>query len=309
MRWPTSADYLSTVHAKIRTTLTRSDAQAATIGRAILPMNWRFWFARPNILAKTINRDWKVKGTLGNLPQHPLWSINCTTAETGKRFRFKGSQMGDYVVGYANAAKFPLASAMAISAAFPVGFGPFNFDTRRFQWWAHPKGEALGDKKIEPLFKKLHLYDGGVYDNLGLESFFNAGSGKAEGDYRIIVSDAGAPLERGFGLWAFNPLRVKRLMDVMMDPNRALRVRGIVDYAIRSSRAGYLGISRSKQLTKAIFLHKPCYTWLTDQQAAYVGEFPTSLNQISDEDFELIERHGYETARLTDSAYPYLAVP
>ncbi|PKB13817.1 patatin-like phospholipase family protein [Janthinobacterium sp. 64] len=306
MRWPTSAEYISLTHPKIKTTLTRNDAQVATIARALLPKNWRFWLARPNILARTFFRDWKVKGTLGDLPYLPIWSINCTTAETGKRFRFKERELGDRVVGYADAAKFPLASAMAISAAFPVGFGPFSLDARRFSWTARPSGLAHSQKNIHPLFKTLHLYDGGVYDNLGLESFYDIGTGKAEGDYRIILSDAGAPLERGFGLWALNPLRVKRLMDVMMDQNRALRVRGFVDYVINSKRAGYLGISRSKNLKKALVREPIGYSWLSDDQAQYVSNFPTSLSQISDEDFGIIERHGYETARLTDSAFPYL---
>lgn len=43
------------------------------------------------------------------------------------------------------------------------------------------------------------LYDGGVYDNLGLEPFFDAGRGvpKNAGEI-IVVSDAGAPLKPPF---------------------------------------------------------------------------------------------------------------
>jgi hypothetical protein len=113
---------------------------------------------------------------LADLPQAPEWSINGTTAENGKRFRFKRHDIGDYTLGYASAERFPLASALAVSAAFPGGFGPLTLDACRFEWrrrsWNDPPEAA---RPVDVPYRKLHLYDGGVYDNMGLEPFFDAG--------------------------------------------------------------------------------------------------------------------------------------
>lgn len=305
MRWPGAAQFPA-VAASIRSTLTTTDMQAATIARAILPVNWRFWLARPNIVARTIYRDWKIKARLVDLPPDPVWSINCTTAESGKRFRFKQGRLGEYEIGYADAGNFPLASAMAISAAFPVGLGPFKLDARRFRWQKRSSWEAPQEVATEAAYRSLNLYDGGLYDNLGIEPFFDAGSGRAKVERRIIVSDAGAPLARGFGLFALNPLRIKRLMDVLMDQNRALRVRGFIRYVIDNGTGGYIGISRSASLSRSI--QATSSQWLSDEQARLVSTFPTSLSILTAEQYDLIERHGYESARMSQEKYNYLGL-
>ena len=70
---------------------------------------------------------------LADLPEVPVWSINGTTAETGRRFRFKRTAVGDYELGYAEAAKFKVADTMAISAAFPGLIGPFVIQNSRLR--------------------------------------------------------------------------------------------------------------------------------------------------------------------------------
>lgn len=249
-RWPSSTEYLNVRHSELRKTLLGTDIQMGTLGRLIFrPSCWRYMNSRPNVVALTIYEDWRIRGVLDDLPRTPRWSINCTTAETGRSFRFKDGRLGDYKTGYAEAGKLPLAAAMAISAAFPVGLGPFKLFASRFEWWKKPDWDAPQEVSIPPPFKDLHLYDGGVYDNLGLEPFFDAGKGtsKKGAPSGIIVSDAGAPLVRGFGFSALNPLRMKRLMDVMMDQNRAVRVRGFINYVEMGNHGAYLGIPAESQ--------------------------------------------------------------
>jgi len=146
--------------------------------------------------------DWRIRAKLGDLPAFPRWSINCTTAETGRRFRFKGGYLGDYETGYADCTRFPLASAMAVSAAFPVGLGPFQLRATRLKWKKRITWNSSSEHVIKPQYKMLHLYDGGVYDNLGLEPLFDASTlqPKIGVPSRLIVSDAGSPLSRGFGI-------------------------------------------------------------------------------------------------------------
>jgi hypothetical protein len=105
---------------------------------------------------------------------------------------------------------------MAVSAAFPVGIGPFRLYVKRLTWWKKPKWNAPAEEEIPPPSDKLHFYDGGVYDNLGLEPLFNAGTGQSQKGHRVIASDAGAHLWRGFGMSALNPFRLK--LAVMLSP-------------------------------------------------------------------------------------------
>ena len=44
----------------------------------------------------------------------------------------------------------------------------------------------------------VHIYDGGIYDNLGTEEFLRVGNGELKPSYKncvLLVSDAGAPLD------------------------------------------------------------------------------------------------------------------
>lgn len=309
MRWPSSAEYLNTCQHELRKTLLGTDLQMGTLGRLIFrPSCWRYLNSRPNVVALAIYEEWRIRGIMDDLPRSPRWSINCTTAETGRRFRFKEERLGDYETGYANAGKFPLASAMAISAAFPVGIGPFRLYASRLEWWKKPYWEAPQEVRIPAPFKDLHLYDGGVYDNLGIEPFFDAGRGAPKKGIppAIIVSDAGAPLVRGFGLSALNPLRMKRLMDVMMDQNRALRVRGFINHVETQCQGAYLGIQRSPNIRNVIKKSGCVDSWLGEAEAAFVSGYSTSLRAMSEDDFKLIEEHGYQTAVLTQLGYPYM---
>src|SRR5262249_2577633 len=134
-RWPSSQDYRGGVYEHLRETLTTISLSRETVRLFLLePRNWRYVLSRANLVAQAIARHWDITKTLGDLPRQPIWSINGTTAENGRRFRFRGVNAGDGFVGYAYAAKFPLAHAMAMSAAFPVGIGPFAFAATDYKW-------------------------------------------------------------------------------------------------------------------------------------------------------------------------------
>jgi NTE family protein len=193
MKWPTSTVYQKEVWPGLRTLLTTYDLQISALGRLIFrPENWKYGLSRANIVAQAIYEDWKVKKTLYDLPAIPIWSINGTTAETGRRFRFKYDEFGDYELGYAEARDFLIAEAMAVSAAFPVGIGPLSIKARKYNWkkrrWGASKSEAVS---ITLPYKSLHIYDGGVYDNLGLEPFYDSGKKIAKVDLKIIACELG----------------------------------------------------------------------------------------------------------------------
>ncbi|MDE2078646.1 MAG: hypothetical protein KGI91_16495, partial [Burkholderiales bacterium] len=97
MVWPSSKAYLTHTAPLIREVISQQDLQRYSIARLLFkPQNWRYLLSRANVVAQGICELWGITETLGDLPHSPEWSINGTTAETGKRFRFKLAQLGDY---------------------------------------------------------------------------------------------------------------------------------------------------------------------------------------------------------------------
>lgn len=309
-RWPTSAQYLDHVLPNIRSLLTSKSLQFSALCRLLLnPLNWRFFLSRANVLAQTIESLWNITATIDQLPQRPVWSINGTTAENGRRFRFKGGKIGDYEIGYADAKKFKLAASMAVSAAFPGGIGPLKLDTRSYQWF---KRESWNSKEsaaiVTPKFKLLHLYDGGIYDNLGIEPLFDVGQQIAKSDSNtpvnfLVISDAGAPYRRGAIPGPLNPVRIKRVMDVAFDQVRALRVRSFVNFLQRNPAEGmYLQIGSNPIACieryarhDKVKAFKKAHDWLSTKEISAAVAYKTTLSRMKEVDFDLLAKHGHET--------------
>lgn len=283
MAWPSSAQFLSYVLPALERRLRFRSMQWGALRQLLRPKNWRFVLSRANALAAALKREWEINCRLGDLPTVPEWSINGTNAENGRRFRFKRDSMGDYMSGYAAAEEFPLAKAMAVSAAFPGGFGPLVLSTSGVQWMRRKWDAPIGSEaSVVPDHARIHLYDGGVYDNLGLEPYFDAGLGtpKHQG-VAIIVSDAGLPLSQGFSYGPFNPFRLKRVLDIMSHQSRALRIRTFVNYLKRAPGTGlYIGIANAVHGNP-------------QSDHVYVRNFPTKLTRVSSEEFERISAHGH----------------
>lgn len=308
-RWPSDEAYCSSVEPKIKGLLTRTSLRDDALARLLRPSNWRYLLSRANVLASTIEQRWGVAASLRDLPPSPVWSVNGTTAENGRRFRFKRTECGDYEIGYADASEFKVADAMAVSAAFPVGIGPFVIRTADFSWrrrkaWNDPPESAV---EVTPDFPRLHLYDGGVYDNLGLEPLFDTGSRTLKNDVEaIIISDAGAPLARIPPGWVLSPFRVKRIADIALDQTRALRIRSLIKFFQADPTLGmYLQLgahapgrmaqySASNPAAASALLSE---AWLDEGEVELAAREPTSLGRLTPEACGRLERHGYETAR------------
>jgi NTE family protein len=310
--WPTSAQYVDHVLPQIRNLLTSKSLQINAVFRLLLnPLNWRFLLSRANVIAQSIEHLWGVSTTLGHLPQRPVWSINGTTAENGRRFRFKGMKIGDYESGYADAENYRLASAMAVSAAFPGGIGPLTLDTTHYKWLKQKRWDSTQPAEVvKPEFKKLHLYDGGVYDNLGMEPLFDVGKQAVKNSVSspfidfVVVSDAGASFARRTIPGPLRPSRLKRVADVAFDQARALRVRAFVNFLQSHEEAGmYLQIGSNPTAEIATYSSKNpdislivAHDWLPAIKTRQAASYKTSLLRMESNDFDLIERHGYETA-------------
>lgn len=295
MVWPSSEQFIESVYPALRQQLCARSLQWGAARQLLWPWNWRYLFSRANLLALALQHEWGVTAALREVPEQPEWSINGTTAENGKRFRFRHNSLGDYSLGYAEPGCFRLANALAVSAAFPGGFGPLSMDTRPLQWRKRPTWDADASeaRPIDVGYRNLHLYDGGVYDNLGLEPFFDAGQGLPKHpDEIIVVSDAGAPLKQGFSMIALNPFRLKRVADIMSDQSRALRVRTFA-YFIQQTplRGAYL------------YINTPVSSGDTCDSAAFAAGFPTTLRRLVPADFDRIADHGYRVSLQVESQY------
>lgn len=292
-RWPSSSVYATSVFPAVRQCLCSRSLMWDGLAQLRRPLNWRYSLSRANLIGKALEQNWGLDFTMQELPQSPTWSINATTAENGKRFRFKGITMGDYEGGYAEAADLSVSTAVAVSAAFPGGIGPLALATADYRWkkrkWGEPESAA---KQIDAQFKTLHLYDGGVYDNLGLEPLFDAGEGIPKSkDCIVIASDAGAPLEQGFSTIALNPWRLKRMADIMADQARSLRVRTFINY-LKRTRAGAF-----------IQIDSPLFDRTIETDAELACTFPTTLRRLSTAEFDALSRHGRAVARRVHETY------
>jgi NTE family protein len=313
MCWPSSADYLNRILPAIRARLLSVDLQAHAARRLLLrPCNWRYAFSRGNVIAQTLEASWGIHGTLVELPASPIWSINATTAETGRRFRFKANQCGDYRLGYAESRLFRLSHALAVSAAFPGGIGPLVIKTSRYVWRRRPAWNApSSDTQVVHLpYKRLHLYDGGLYDNLGLEPLFDGGLQRAKTEgAAVLASDAGTPLVERFATGPLNPWRMKRWLDLQAEQQRSLRVRSFI-HALRNGMPGayfQIGSRPREQLASVNQTERLGLHWLSADEASSAAACPTSLRSMVPTTFDLLCQHGYETAHWNDLAYSYLS--
>ncbi len=268
LQWPSSETFLATIYPALRKKICQRSLQWGALRQLLNLSNFRFILSRANLLALALKNEWDVSGRLIDLPTKPEWSINGTTAENGKRFRFKAVDIGDYTLGYASPGNFPLANALAVSAAFPGGFGPLTLNASKFTWHRRPWDSPAGtEQSVDIGYRRLHLYDGGVYDNLGLEPFFDAGRGRSKhADICIVVSDAGAPLPLGFSFRPLSLFRLKRVADIIANQAHALRVRTFSTYLQAAAGRGAF-----------IYIGTPVRAELPCKSAEFATSFPTTL--------------------------------
>ena len=169
---------------------------------------------------------------LQDLPDRPRFVINATNVQTGSLWRFSKPYMADYLVGLVRNPKVELAVAVAASSAFPpilspvqLSIDPANFDPAE-----------RGPLHEPPYTSDVVLADGGVYDNLGLETAWKRYT-------TILVSDGGGkmgPQPKPKHDWARHAYRTLGIIDTQV---RNLRKRQVVSGYLNGDRQGtYWGI-------------------------------------------------------------------
>lgn len=170
--------------------------------------------------------------TLQDLPDAPRFVFNATNVQSGVLWRFSKPYMGDYRVGLVDAPTVDLGTVVAASSAFPPFLSPTRLALR-------PDDFTPGtgtDLQRSPYTDEVVLTDGGVYDNLGLETAWKRCR-------TILVSDAGgrfAPEPSPKRDWAQHSYRILGVIDNQV---RGLRKRQLIAAFRKSERLGtYWGI-------------------------------------------------------------------
>ena len=214
--------------------------------------------------------------TLQDLPDAPRFVINATNVETGSLWRFSKPYMRDWQVGAVLAPTISLADAVTASSAFPPVLSPFVLDIAADDFSSVEPG-------VDPrLLEEVALTDGGVYDNLGLETVWKR--------FRtVLVSDAGGALVPDPSPPADWARHSKRVLDIIHNQVSAVRKRQVIAAYQDGLREGaYWGI-RTDIADYGLADALPAPIARTSALAAT----PTRLKRLSSEHQERLINWGY----------------
>lgn len=323
--WPSSQDYINILLPKLQNQVTTNGLKQPLILRQLRKI-FTIFDTRADDVAVLLEKRWNITISLDQLPDTPRWMINATCYETGKNWRFERFRMGDYIFGYTNDTKYPLSHAMAASAAFPGLIGPLVLATDGYSWFQYiDNGEESGStelpqkrktKTIKPEFKHVHLWDGGVYDNLGLEGLHDFRKGWPKLDFLLVSDASGRFKSAGYRTEVSALLRM--VSGIMKNQIRSLQSRTVMERVLdHHDRGSYLRTGNNcekilreaweEKLVKDPKLNeeisKLCKNSLTEEEAAYCADLPTDIENLTTKDYKLLLQHGFEVANATLYGY------
>lgn len=229
-------------------------------------------------IAAAYRRHLFGSATLQHLPDAPRFIFNSSNLQSGALWLFSKASASDWRVGKISKPIIPLARAVAASSAFPPFLAPARFTFRDADYLP---GSGR-DLQRAPYTTRVVLSDGGVYDNLGLETAYKRCR-------TVLVSDAGGrlqPTPRPHGDWIRQSLRAE---DVVYNQVGALRKRQLIAAFKSGDRGGaYWGIwtdVANYKLPDAL----PCPVALT----AELARTPTRLAALPSRRQEQLINWGY----------------
>jgi NTE family protein len=225
--------------------------------------------------------------TLRDLPDMPRFVINATNVQTGSLFRFSKPYIGDWQIGRYLNPTTSVAEAVAASSAFPPVLSPVRLEFRPGDFSVDP-----GPCHRPPFTTKAMLTDGGVYDNMGIETAWKRCK-------TILVSDAGGKMQpegAPHADWARHSLRINSLIDNQV---RSLRKRQIVAAFKSGGRKGaYWGMwTDPAEYPAASALALP------PDAARALAETPTRLAAMPEDLQERLINFGYGMAERAIRSY------
>jgi len=237
-----AADFASVVVEPLRALASRTiDVPAILLG--LLPFT-----SASRQIAASYRRHLFGDATLRDLPDRPRFVLHATNLQTGSLWRFSKPYMADWRIGEVREPAVELAFAVAASSAFPPFLSPARLALRP-NAWTRLDG---ADLHREPFTTRVVLSDGGVYDNLGLETIE---------DYEtVLVSDAGGPFAPQSSVARLWLGQMRRVLDVIDHQVRSLRKRRFFErMRARGTKGAYWGIRTDiAEYGEAAALDAPC---------------------------------------------------
>ncbi len=271
-----AAAFESAVVQPIRTLASKTIDERAIVGGILLPG------AISDKIVDAYREHLFGTATLQDLPPDPpRFVINATSVQTGALFRFSRPFAADYRVGLIPNPTIELAVAVAASSAFPPVLSPLKLPLDPASW-APPSEGAFEDLHKEPYLSEAVLSDGGVYDNLGLETAWKK--------YKtILVSNGGGKMQAQPDPatdWARHGLRINEIIDNQV---RSLRARQVVGAFQARERSGtYWGI-RTCITDYNVPDPLPC----PEEQTLVLAATPTRLKRLDGQLQERLINWGY----------------
>ncbi|MBI2215043.1 MAG: patatin-like phospholipase family protein [Acidobacteria bacterium] len=247
-----------------------------------------FWFGSvsDNVI-KHYRRILFGDRTLQDFPDAPRFVINATNVQTGSLFRFSKPYLADWQIGIADNPRRLVAEAVAASSAFPPVLSPV---TLRFEPGEFAR--AIGPCNRKPFSTEVVLTDGGVYDNMGIETAWKRCR-------TILVSDAGGhiqPEAKPHYDWARHAVRISAVIDSQV---RALRKRQIVSAFESGIRTGaYWGMWTDPGDYPA-----PSSLTVPADRGRLLAETPTRLAAMEPRLIDQIINFGYAMAERAIRSY------
>ena len=170
------------------------------------------------------------QATLQDLPDRPRFVFNATSVQSGALIRFSKPYIWDYQVGKIPKPTRRLSEAVAASSAFPPVLSPVTIDVSK-EAFEPNTGDTL---QRPPYTTTMVATDGGVYDNLGLQTALHFSC--------ILVSDAGGKMQPDPSPkhdWARHGLRMNDIIDNQV---RSLRKHDLIEALKKDKTGAYWGI-------------------------------------------------------------------
>nr|WP_321358940.1 patatin-like phospholipase family protein [uncultured Hyphomonas sp.] len=211
----------------------------------------------------------------------PTFKINATSFQHNSLWRMGREYIANYEVGLFRNPKIPLADAVAASSAFPPFLSPMKLDLRGLKV---EKGTE-GDLFMSPYSTQPQVFDGGAYDNLGLETVWKRCK-------TILVSNAGDP----FGVkpspakdWLSQS---RRVISMMHRNEENHRLRWLISMAQAGDRKVALWSLRGRHTDFPV----KGTIGLPDKEAKLVHNQDVRLKPLTKAEARRLLQHGYSVA-------------
>ena len=296
--FPSSKDYLEFTAPRLKLLLTSVELGKSYLYKVLKTPSLLLRRTATDF-AKQIEEFWRVNMMLGELPSKPIWIINAACYETGKNWRFRKKRIGDYTFGYTEEVDFPVSAAIAASSAVPLLIGPLAYSAHDKEWFKVKK-DRVSTYFVKPPHETVHLYDGALYDNLGLEAVMK----REEEDLDfLIVSNGGTKIDDS--PYRLHPKSYCRLIEIIYRRSVDMYSRSFVDHYLKclGRKGRYFQFGNSAKYILHNSAAQSSYPNLRRKLAYSAIKRAKSLDikrtKLSTEEFDILFLHGYEVANCT----------